>query len=60
MSDTAAKSRLASGFLFENGSLVVFQAGYERQGCKIARRIQVHLLAKLRVNALESSDLAIY
>ena len=33
----AAKSRVASDFQFANGSLVNFQAGDERKGCKIAR-----------------------
>ena len=37
MNEKAAKSRVASDFQFENGSLVDFQAGDERQGCKIAR-----------------------
>ena len=37
MSEKDAKSRVASDFQFENGSLVDFQAGDERQGCKIAR-----------------------
>ena len=37
MSEKAAKSRVASDFQCENGSLVDFQIGDERKGCKLAR-----------------------
>ena len=37
MSEKVAKLRVASDFQFANGSLVNFQTGDERKGCKIAR-----------------------
>ena len=36
MSEKAAKSRVASDFQSENGSLVDFQIGYEQKDYKIA------------------------